>query len=373
MKQDCVAKKFSQEQWDRMTDMAVQYGMRGASREAFHMVQRELDQARARGDKEGECSAIHGAAILHLMRGDYWSAIAASLDAFETAERAADRLGMARAVTMLVSAMTPLEPAEHGIVLLNTAIGEAVELDDASLEARARNVTAIIQGDLEHFEAAHLNFSAAMAIIDSARTSLDRWRVEANSANLYRKRAEAARRDGEVATLLDCVEKGLALARATAAHCDEAGKLPMRLDAINIEAMLLAAGGDHAAALARFQQSWSLAIAQRHRALLPFLGTRMGPLLCAAGELAEAEAILTLAYEEARLYRPSAKGETLCVQLAELRTLRQDARGANHWTMEAKRARFEFEASRREAQRQQQGIAQRWAAHRARSSTAADS
>ena len=78
--------------------------------------------------------------------------------------------------------------------------------------------------------------------------------------------------------------------------------------------------------------------------------------------LAEAENVLLTAYEEARLYRPSAKGETLCQLASTVYVRKGDSRRVEHWNLESQRASIEFAAFKSDAQRQQAWVAGRWLA-----------
>ncbi|MBL8514239.1 MAG: hypothetical protein JNJ55_09645 [Betaproteobacteria bacterium] len=74
----------------------------------------------------------------------------------------------------------------------------------------------------------------------------------------------------------------------------------------------------------------------------------------------DAESILLAAHEEARLYRPSAKGEALCRLAVQIHDARGDTRRAEQWTLEAQRESFDFASFKREALRQQAMVAARW-------------
>jgi tetratricopeptide (TPR) repeat protein len=358
----CKQESTAGQYWNRLAEAAVGKGATGNSRQGFTLVQEELATAREAGDAGGESSAIHGAAVLHLMRGDYWSAMAASLDAFEAAGKAKDRLAEARAVTMLVLSLTPMEPGTEGLDMLERALGIAIEFEDPLLEVRTRNVMGILQGDLERFDEAAHQFETALTAINVGAANFDEWRIVANKANLFRKRAEAAARAGEHERCDEFVALGLDLAVRADAHCEHHGKLPIRLDAINISGMLLGVHGQIPAAVARFETAWRLAVSERHRALLPFLGTCLVPHYLAMNRLAEAENVLLTAYEEARLYRPSAKGESLCQLAASVYARKGDSRRAEQWDLESQRASVEFAAFKRDAQRQQAWVAGRWLA-----------
>ncbi|MBL8519774.1 MAG: hypothetical protein JNK75_03800 [Betaproteobacteria bacterium] len=366
MNQDCrtpCGKPLDKDiHWTRLAEAAVHKGALGNSRQGFTLVQEELATAREANDASGQSSAIHGAAVLHLMRGDYWSAMAASLDAFQAAEKGADPLAAARAVTMLVQSLTPMEPGEDGLAMLERALATAIEYADPLLEARTRNVMGIVLGDLGRFDEAARQFDHVLTAINLGDAQFDVWRIVANQSNLFRKRAEAAARAGDRAACDEYVALGLEMAARTEVHCERHGKRPIQLDAINIAGMLLTAHGQVHAAVARFESAWQLAVTHRHRALLPFLGTCLAPHYLALGRLADADSTLMTAYDEARLYRPSAKGEALCNLAAQVHQIKGDARRVQHWMLEAQRASFDFASFRREAQRQQALIAGRWMA-----------
>ena len=356
----CKHQSTTGQYWNHLAEAAVGKGATGNSRQGFTLVQEELATAREAGDASGESSAIHGAAVLHLMRGDYWSAMAASLDAFHAAERAQDRLAAARSITMLVQSLTPMAPGACGLEMLERALEIAVEFADSLLEVRTRNVMGIVQGDLGCFDEAAFQFETALTLIELGAAQYDDWRVVANKANLLRKRAEAAAHAGEQDQCDEFVALGLDLAARAEAHCERHGKQPLQIDAINISAMLLAAHGQIHAAVERFEYAWRLALEYRHRALLPFLGTSLAPHYLAMNRLSDAESVLLCAFEEARLYRPSAKGEALCRLAAQVYELRGDARCAGQWILDAQRAGFDFATFKREAQHQQALIAARW-------------
>ncbi|MBL8514551.1 MAG: hypothetical protein JNJ55_11220, partial [Betaproteobacteria bacterium] len=163
--------------WNRLAEAAVGKGATGNSRQGFTLVREELATAREAGDASGESSAIHGAAVLHLMRGDYWSAMAASLDAFQAAEKAQDRLAAARAVTLLIQSLTPTEPGADGLEMLERALYTAIEFEDMLLEARTRNVMGIVQGDLALFDEAAMQFETVLTAINLGAAEYDAWRI----------------------------------------------------------------------------------------------------------------------------------------------------------------------------------------------------
>lgn len=342
----------SRDSWQDLSEAALAVARQGDTREALAMLQNGMDVARRGDDRAGEIAMLNGAAVVHSIRGDYWASMAGSIDAFFLARTAGDRLGMAAAMTMLAGSLLLMTPIDSEIGILRAALRMSEEEQDARLQTRIHNLLGIVLGDLGRFGESELHLDMAAVLAQNQAPGFDKWRVLANAANLLRKRAQAARQQGDFHGCAQYCAQGLERIGRVEAHCRETGKTPVLLDAISITALLHLQNADHQAACAKFESAWKLAVETRTRSVLPFLGMEIAKLDLLADQLESAEATLSQALGEAAFYRPSPKAAGLCELMAVVQRRRGDERGEAHWQAEARKARAAFDALKTEARAQ---------------------
>ncbi len=342
----------SPDAWQEMADAALDIGRRGDTRSALVMLQHSIEAARRAGEKRGEIIAMNGAALMHSIRGDFWASLAGSIDAFSLARQHQDRRGMAHAMAMLAGALLLMTPIDSEISLLRTALKIAEEERDLRLQIRIHNLLGILLGDLERFDEAEVHLDLSMVLTECDGSGFDRWRVQANIANLQRKRAQAAADSGAPMHCAEYCASGLKLIARVEEHCREHGKLPILLDALRIAGMLQAVRGRLDLATIKYMAAWDLAIERKQRSVLPALGMEIGRLELESGRLNGAESTLTDALREAAQYRPSPKAAGLCELMARLQKARGDERAEVRWLKEAAVARADFAELKLEARRQ---------------------
>jgi hypothetical protein len=335
----------------RLAESALAISRRGDTRGALVLLSHGLETAQRDGKPSDEVQSLNAASLVHLMRGDHWTALASAIDAFHIAQRQQHRLDMARATTVLATAIGLLVPIDNVLDLLADALAIAVREHDTALQMRIHNLLGITYGDLGEFNEADVHLTLAQVIALHGEQRADHWRIQANLASLCRKRAVAAQEAGDRAELERECEAGRAILRELLKHVEHEGNLQTHLDALMVLGLIDMTDGKPARALVHFDQAWHLAQAKKHRTVWPGLGVHIGRIEMAAGRLDAAEQTLTLALREAMFYRPSPKTATLCGLLADIRRQRGDARGAERWKQEATQAGVDFDKLRVEARR----------------------
>jgi hypothetical protein len=340
------------DEWQQLADAALESGRNGDTRSGLIMLQEGIDRARLAKDTRGEIIAMNAAALMHSIRGDFWASLAGSIDAFFKAQEHHDRLGMAHAMTMLAGALVLMTPDESEIGLLGNALTIAEEEQDVRLQVRIHNLFGILHGDVANFNEAEMHFDLALVLAECDESSLDRWRLTANIANLGRKRAKFAHESGAMDYCADHCNRSLELIARVEAHCLAHGKIPILLDASRIAGMLHVLQDRADLAAGKFTTAWNLALDKKQRSVLPALGLDVARLAIAAGALDDAENTITEALLEAAQTRPSPKAAALHELMAACQHARGDHRGEALSLAAAVSARSEFEALKREARRQ---------------------
>lgn len=357
--------KVSLDAWRQMAESALDLGRVGDMRGALTILQRGIETARLAGEPRGETIVLNGVALLHSIRGDFWASLACSVDGFFLSQKNGDRCGMAHAMTMLAGALLLMTPIESEIGLLRSALAIAEEERDMRLQVRIHNLLGILLGDLQCFSEAEVHLDLGLVLSECDKSGFDRWRVMANIANLYRKRAEVECAHGNERCEEYCAS-GIALIARVEEHCREQGKVPVLLDTLRIGGMLQALLGRSDLAATQYAAAWKLAVEKKQRSVLPSLAIEIGRMELDCGRLNSAEATLTDGLREAAQYRPSPKASGLCEQMARLHQMRGDERGEAHWHAEAALARKNFDALKLEARKQLGRVAECFSAQPAR-------
>jgi tetratricopeptide (TPR) repeat protein len=344
--------------WENLAESALSVGRKGDTREALSILQGGIEAARKTSERRGEIIAMNAAALVHSIRGDFWAALAGSIDAFFMAKRENDRLGMGQAMTMLAGALLLMTPIDSEIELLRTSLTIGEEERNLKLQIRVHNLLGIVLGDLGRFDEAEMHLDLALVLAGYEEAGFDRWRVKSNIANLLRKRAAAANERGAAEECADYARRGLELVACVEAHCMEHDKLMILLDAQGVAALLMLQLGRHEAAYDKFRTARDLAIARKNRSVLSFIGLEMARLEIRAGDTDAAEASIQTGLREAALFRPSNKAAALAALMAEICDSRGERDSADHWRTNAEQSRIDFEALTKEARRQMARVAE---------------
>jgi tetratricopeptide (TPR) repeat protein len=256
--------------------------------------------------------------------------------------------------------MSLMSPPERELGLLEHAAAVAENLNDFRLLIRVRNLLGIMLGDAGRYDEAEVQLDLALALTRCDPDAFDPVRVNANTANLLRKRAQSASESGRVAEAESLVRAGLALLERARKESAHHGITPMLLDIYGIEGLLHNAVARPADALRCFSEAWRLGQSSKLRTNLPFLGVEIARLELASGRLDSAELTLLQAMREATFYRPSPKAAALCKLLADVQKARGDQRGEQHWQRAADEAELAFDELKHEVRRQLAALNASW-------------
>ena len=218
---------------------AVGAARRGDLKSALLLAQQAWQAAHERRDERAVLEATHAASIVHLIRGDSISAVAAATDAFDLARRLGDASLEGHARVSLCFSGSELGTHEEAEKDLRRCIDQAVAAQDAGLEIRARVALGIVLGDHGHFELAPSQFQRAMALARDHPGFTPPGCIAVNLANVHRKCAaahlEAGRREeakGQLAEALRVAEEAFRLSLL-----DEG--VPAAVEALGIRACAL--------------------------------------------------------------------------------------------------------------------------------------
>lgn len=373
--------------WESLAKSALSIGRKGDTKSALAILNDALDAARRSNEPRGEALSLNCAAIVHVIRGDYWTSLATSIDAYSLAHQQNLPADQANAMVNLAAAFVLLAP-DDALPFLREAHRIAQRVGDAGLLSRAHNMLGVALGDMGRFDEAELNFDMAQAMTDGVNgddannnadelnplnhfnhfnpfNPLNPMRLQTNLANLMRKRAKAARRTGGADALASCVAlcaHARTIINRIEGEAEASQKLPLLIDILMVAGLIDLADDRPGSGLRKLEQSWQLSIATKQRAALPTLGVHIGRvhigrLEMAAGRAQAVEQTLTVAFNESLNYRPSPKAEALCLLLAEVRAVMGDATGESGWQREALKARVIFNGIKSDALRQLEKLA----------------
>jgi tetratricopeptide (TPR) repeat protein len=331
---------------------AIALAKAGCGREAIALAKVARAQAQGMEMDRGEVQALNAAAIVHLLRGDPISAIAAAMDACQVARRVDDRALAAHAqVSLHLSAhnLGARDDVERG---LRGCIAEAIAVSDPQLEVRARTALGVIHGDAGRFDAAAFELRCALATAERHDGMICPARLVANLANLHRKRARAElSRGSEASAARECVEAE-ALARRACVLAARDGAAAVEIDALAIWGCVQRMQGDPVRARALLQESVALGRAARSRPAIVWILCELAGILLEQADLDGAWAAYGEALEIAGALRPSSKVAAACEGLAEVAERRGDAAEAQHWRRRAAQEAEDDERARRQTRQQ---------------------
>jgi tetratricopeptide (TPR) repeat protein len=326
---------------------AVALAKAGDGRGALALAKVARTMAQGMELERGELEALNAAAIVHLLRGDSISAVAAAMDACDIARRIDDRALAAQARVSLhlssfnLGARGDVEPGLRGCV------ADAMELLDRPLEVRARTALGVVYGDEGRFDAASFEFERALVTARLHGGTTCPARLVSNLANLHRKRALAALAEGyEARALRECAE-AVALARRACGLAAREGATPIEIDALGIWGCVRVIQGEPGHGRMLLEESVALGRGARWRPATVWVSCELGALLASLDHLEAARAAYAEAYETACTLRPSRKIALACEGLAHVAARRGEVADAELWRRKAEHEAAEYERVRR--------------------------
>jgi len=175
-------------------DRAVRTSRGGDSRAGLELAHKAHRRAREEGEPHGLVLAQNTVAICLSGRGAHVQALAAALDAHRMASELGWRAQAAHALLTLAASSYDLfeSPDRRAIRTVERCLADALDIPDASLEVRTRNVLAIMHGWRKSFDGGLAEFERAMARVEASDGSTPVSLLAGNIANLAVRKAEQA-------------------------------------------------------------------------------------------------------------------------------------------------------------------------------------
>jgi tetratricopeptide (TPR) repeat protein len=332
--------------------LALEVAREGDPRTALELAQKARRKARELKLDVAEAEALNAAAVVHLIRGDAISAVAAAIDAANLARRLGVHAPLLHARVSLALAANVLGARDDVCTLLSQCVEAAMEIHDAELEVRARVALGVALGDAWSFNAAATEFARSLLVARIRPTGTSPARITTNVANLHRKRAEAlaaARYEAEANR--ECRESISAAQRACVLAIEE-GSLPTLIDALAIHGCVLATLGRPEHARALLAESVALGTSRRCRSPLPWVLCELGAIALVQDDVAAARQAYNEALAIASELTPSRKIEAACHGLADVEAKLGNGAGALQWRTRASEEAGEFDRARLQTRRQ---------------------
>ena len=336
---------------------AVRLARQGDARSGLVLAQTARRRARDLEAHAGELEALNAAAIVHLLRRDVVSAVAAALDACDLGRRRNERSLLGHARVTLALAAFELEASADPTEELRSCAMEARWIGDNALQARARAALGVVLGDLGAFDEAAMELSRALLLARSCECATSPPRLTANIANLHRKRAWAHFAAGEREAGLRETLSAREVARRAAALALEQGETSAQIDALGIAGAAAALAGDPEEALAAFSESIDVARRVRCRGTIAWVLLERARLALAAGDITAARRDYLEAHDLAMEVRPSRKVAAACRGLQEAAALAGDQDAARYWGERAAGEASEFDRLREQTRMQLEAFA----------------
>jgi len=327
---------------------AITAARRGDLKEALHLAQQAWQGAREQKDERGVLEATHAASIVHMIRGDSISAVAAAIDARQLAKRLGERSLEGHSRVNLCYAGFYLGTHQHAETELRECVEQAVAEKDAGLEIRARVGLGIVLGELGKFEAAPTHFRRAMKLADDHPGYTPPACIAVNIANLHLKSGSARLTTGHLDEAhVELVESARMAHQAFTLAVREEG-VPASIDALGVQACALDLLGARDKALALLAYAVTLAGDTGARSAVLWVLCELARIRLLAGLHEGARAAYAQALDVASGLRPSAKVHVACSGIAEAEELLGRTGSAAQWRSRAAAEEAEFERWRRD-------------------------
>jgi len=327
---------------------AVDAARRGDLKSALHIAQHAWQTAREQRDDHGILVATNAASIVHMIRGDSISAVAAAIDTMVLARRLGDRSLQGHALVNLCYAGFDLGTHGDAEADLRKCIEHALADGDGGLEIRARVALGIVLGDVQRFELAPAQFRRALELIKDHPGHTPPACIVANNANLHRKWGAAHLAEGrETEARMVLIESVRLATEAFKLALHEEG-IPAGIDALGTRAWALELLGERDKALALLSYAASLGGATGSRPAMLWVLCELGRIRFLAEDLDGARAAFNRALDVASGLRPCASISVACSGLAEVEAKLGHGTVAEQWKARAIEESADFERWRRD-------------------------
>jgi tetratricopeptide (TPR) repeat protein len=333
---------------------AVAAARRGDLREALHIAQLAWQGARERKDERGVLEATHAASMVHMIRGDSISAVAAAIDAYELARRLGESSLQGHARVNLCYVGFYLGTLDEAEADLRGCVEQAVRASDIGLEIRARVGLGIVLCETGRFEAAPSHFRKALKLSEEHPGYTPPACITVNLANLHLKSGTARIASGQrEEAQLELVESARIAEQGFRLAMRDEG-IPAGIDALGVRACALDLLGARDKALALLAYAVTLGDSMSTRSAVLWILCELARIRALAGLHDGARAAFTQALDIASGLRPNAKIHLACAGIAHAEAkLGRDASAAQ-WRARAVAEEAEFERWRRDTRWQLQ-------------------
>ncbi|APV48355.1 hypothetical protein BWI17_00825 [Betaproteobacteria bacterium GR16-43] len=333
-------------------NQAIALARSGESRKGLALALLARNQARVLDLRRGEAEALNAAAVVHAIRGDHISAVAAAIDACELAGRLEGRSILGHSRVTLGSAAFALGMVGEARAALEACLAQAVCCGDRELEVRARSGLGIVLGDLGEFEAATQELARVLFLVERHQQMTCPARALSNLANLHAKRAKKHLAAGDrIAAASDCEDADRLAARALEV-ADARGNLSVQIDAAGIRGKVRDLLGEPHEALLFLASACRAGIAARSRTPLLWVLCEQGRIHRGLGQLDAARTAYDEALEIAAELRPSPKIAEACQGLEWVERAAGNEAAARRWSEQAHVETEAFEHARAQTRRQ---------------------
>jgi tetratricopeptide (TPR) repeat protein len=328
-------------------DRAVRTSRGGDPKRGLDLARDAHRRARAEGEPHGLLLALNTVAICLSGRGAHVLALATAMDAYKLAREIDWRAQAAHALLTLAASSYDLfeSPDRRSIGIVRRCLAEALDLPDASLEVRTRNVLGIMLAWRKRFDEAYAELDRAVARVPASDGTTPVSLLAGNIANLAVRRADAARGEALPGARREAeshLGRALALALAGSSPGDE-------LRVYYNRGWLRRQEGRNDEAIADYLRALKIATRLRNPARIADIQIGLGDAWLAMGRPREAVEAFEAAHAVGDEIRPARQLLDACERLERAWLLLEDSRGAKHAAGVARRERAVYERERAHA------------------------
>ena len=335
---------------------AIAAARKGDLKEALHLAQQAWQGARERKDERAIVEATNAASIVHMIRGDSISAVAAAIDAHQLARRLGERSLQGHARVNLCYSGFHLGTHADAETDLRRCVEQAVADQDTGLEIRARVGLGIVLGEIGKFETAPTHFRRALKLAGEhpeytppacITVNLARLHLKSGGARLAAGHAEEAR--------IELLESARIADEAYKLALEEEG-IPASIEALGVRACALDLLGARDKALALLAYAVALGGETGARSAMLWVLCELARIRLLAGLHDGARAAYVHALDIASGLRPSARIHVLCQGIAEAEENLGRHESAAQWRSRAVQEEAEFDRWRRDTRWQMERL-----------------
>lgn len=335
-------------------DRAVRVSRGGDPRRGLELARAAHKRARDEGEPHGLLLALNAVAICLSGRGAHVLALATAMDAYKLGREIGWKAQTAHALLTLAASSYDLfeSPDRRSIGIVRRCLAEALELPDASLEVRARNVLGIMLAWRKRFGEALAELDRAVARVPASDGSTPVSLLSGNLANLAVRRADSARGEALPAAREEAegrLREALLLALAGESPGDE-------LRVYYNRGWLRRQQGRFDEAIADYGLALRLARRLKNPARIADIQIGIGDTWLAADRPGDAAEAFEAAHAVGDDIRPARQLLDACERLERALSLKGDARAARHAAAVADRERKVYERERAHARAELQRI-----------------